>query len=260
MEEDDHFLDFFGWHRSPLSCATPSCLTPIYPQVVAPWQRAAHDDKRCADCSSWVALQTGYSALSANRKGSKQLLSTSAGLGTVVRNELIEHGAVLSSGRGQSEEPTNRLQVTAPREDQGPYRLARNRAVVVIPSQQCPGLAVSQDTAPSAAVRATRGTPILTRTLALPITGLFAGWFARWILPANPSVLSRAAMAGWVASSWGHALWNSRTNAQLQCRGCNLLLWRSRRSPRVLAGDFFSQTTGGNHMHDMQDLQMVVNW
>jgi len=22
---------------------------------------------------------------------------------------------------------------------------------------------------------------------------------------------------------------------------------------------FFSQTTGGNHMHDMQDLQMVVN-
>ena len=34
-EEDDHFLDFFDWHAYRFPRGTPSCLAPIYSQVVA---------------------------------------------------------------------------------------------------------------------------------------------------------------------------------------------------------------------------------
>ena len=84
----------------------------------------ANREQRCAERFS-TYLQTGYGGLSfairvygaiqsrltpvfravGHRKGSKQLLNTSAGLvRTVIRNELIVHGAVPSSGSQRTDD------------------------------------------------------------------------------------------------------------------------------------------------------------
>ena len=121
-------------------------------------------------------------------------------------------------------------------------------------------LPVSQDTAPSAAVRATRGTPILPRILALPITGVVRG-LVRTLNSTGRSVSFVTGRHGRVSGKFLRA---TRCGTREPMPSFNAV---DATCCSGAVGDhhgfwpviFFSQTTGGNHMHDMQDLQMVVN-